>query len=457
MKTLFIAVVAALSFSVHAQVTTAAPGFDGFMSLVTGAGRQTVSYGSGGQALVAPGVPQLTAGTNISVSQAGSIATTNGRVAVQVAGAIPKAQIAASMGKFLGRALPGVGTALAVLELARELGFTANLKADQTLELSKSTDKLQVSASCNGFIYSGSPDEVATQCTLRAGQVQFYCPTIPITYQLTADGLGFKYFDCPDARGNGVTWQTKAVVGGPVTPATAQDLADAIANKSGWPPTSKVAEVVSEAQTQLAPSEKMKPSPTTVTGPSTSGEPRVTSVDKPMPTGGTEKTTKTCTDTNAYVLDEITTTERCTEVVMAPDGTTKTGVITTAPDAKKPVDKQITCGLPDTPACKIDETGMPTGGDVDSKMNKKPSDIQKDIDDIVKNPKNFFPPFPALNWAFTLPTGCAVIPLPAFAPMLTGIDICQFKPMFHDIMGLVWTLGGLFGAISLFMKNTLSS
>lgn len=100
---------------------------------------------------------------------------------------------------------------------------------------------------------------------------------------------------------------------------------------------------------------------------------------------------------------------------------------------------------------------MPTKADVDAVMKKTPTEIQKDVDDIAKNPKSFFPAFPTLNWAFALPSGCAQISTPAFAPFMSSIDVCQFQPIFHDVMSVVWMLGGLFGAISLFMKNALSS
>lgn len=164
----------------------------------------------------------------------------------------------------------------------------------------------------------------------------------------------------------------------------------------------------------------------------------------------------------------VTTPEKkSTSITTNPDGSTAASVITTpkvsstlttTSAGENAADKpSITCGLPGTPPCAIDDSGVPGQPQVDAAMSAKPKDIQKDIDDIARNPVGFFPKFPTLNWAFALPTGCAQIPTPAFAPALTSIDVCQFRPMFHDIMSVVWTLGGLFGAISLFMRNAIAS
>jgi len=133
-----------------------------------------------------------------------------------------------------------------------------------------------------------------------------------------------------------------------------------------------------------------------------------------------------------------------------PSGSTST---TTKPE---PVELK-TCGLPDTPACKIDETGMPEQSAIDSKMDsKKATDVYKEIQDMAANPAAKLPVHPVINWSFSLPTGCAMLPLPAFEPFIKPLDICQFRPMFHDVMNIVWLFGGIFGAISLFMKNALS-
>ncbi|EKD78668.1 MAG: hypothetical protein ACD_41C00301G0003 [uncultured bacterium] len=113
-----------------------------------------------------------------------------------------------------------------------------------------------------------------------------------------------------------------------------------------------------------------------------------------------------------------------------------------------------TCGLPGEPACKIDETGTPEAktdtGEADAKKALKP------LEDFAANPSAVLPTLPTINWAFTLPSGCAPIALPAFDPWLQEIDVCSFQPMFHDLMTVIWVMGGLFGAIGTFWRNTFS-
>jgi hypothetical protein len=96
---------------------------------------------------------------------------------------------------------------------------------------------------------------------------------------------------------------------------------------------------------------------------------------------------------------------------------------------------------------------MPTAESVDgARLRDLEDDNRAWIDGLVAAN-----PFPDINWAFELPTACGVIPTPAFAPAMESVDVCQFQPIFHDVMSVVWVLGGLFGAISLFMRNALTT
>lgn len=113
-----------------------------------------------------------------------------------------------------------------------------------------------------------------------------------------------------------------------------------------------------------------------------------------------------------------------------------------------------TCGLPNTPPCKINEDGTPEAQQDTHK--KDVDDALVDLKRLSVNPETFWPTFPQIRWDFALPTGCAAIAIPAFAPWLQEIDICQFQPIFHDIMSIVWVLGGLFGAISTFWRSTFA-
>lgn len=124
-------------------------------------------------------------------------------------------------------------------------------------------------------------------------------------------------------------------------------------------------------------------------------------------------------------------------------------------------DELITCGLPGKPKCVIDELDTPTPTTANPAPAPQP---QTEVDaatkatrDIIADVPGKLGPFPTISWTFQLPSVCSAIPTPAFAPFLTQLDICQFQPIFHDIMGVVWVLGGLFGAISMFWRDQLST
>lgn len=174
-----------------------------------------------------------------------------------------------------------------------------------------------------------------------------------------------------------------------------------------------------------------------------------------LPDGSTKVIQTTLTPTSS-ATGPIFWSPFTTEVVTAPDGSVKTGTSEGAPAATpEPVPFEMPCGVAGKPPChvKVDETGVPTSGSLDANKGK---DAEQPLDDFLRNPTSIIPAFPTINWAFVLPSSCGVIPAPQFEPFFTSIDVCQFQPMFHEIMNVVWMLGGLFGAISLFMKSALA-
>lgn len=113
-----------------------------------------------------------------------------------------------------------------------------------------------------------------------------------------------------------------------------------------------------------------------------------------------------------------------------------------------------TCGLPGTPPCKIDETGTPAAGDLDA---------QRDADDAlsewrtcVVSPSTCLPELPSLNWTFELPSHCGPIPMAAFAPYLTQVDVCPLQPVIHDLMSLCWVGAGLFAAVRMVFTDSVA-
>jgi len=107
------------------------------------------------------------------------------------------------------------------------------------------------------------------------------------------------------------------------------------------------------------------------------------------------------------------------------DGTTTTG--------SAPKEDFITCGLPTTPPCKIDETGTPTSGTIPTAQvdSAKGSALDKitDLGNVQA---------PAWTWSFALPTGCQAMTVGPFAGRSVTVDLCAYQAMIHDLASLIW-------------------
>lgn len=115
-----------------------------------------------------------------------------------------------------------------------------------------------------------------------------------------------------------------------------------------------------------------------------------------------------------------------------------------------------TCGLPNTPACKIDESGTP-GADIRNPTGDADS-VFAAWKACILAPSSCLPALPNLNWAFTLPSTCNAIALPAFASVgVPEVNLCPFQSVFHDLMSMLWVAAGLFGAIRLVTADSVGS
>lgn len=448
----FLALALALSGGgAFAQVSAADGAFDRFYAQVTGVGKQTVSFGSGGQVVVGQGVPQIsTSGGPVNVDRSiplrnnsGGLITANARVSIP-SGTLAKILRAGARYSTLlavGAALYDVFTS--------ELGLAVQDGKVLTVppEPGGYSDPYEYSVAASGSTWY--PDWL-TPCNAK---LPLYATGVVAGWS----NYGYDY-NCqytmgpPYAPGSTQVVQiyrrnqTSApppLVGQEVTE---QQLADAIAQKSGWPASSRVGQAVADV-TAREPAPSFPATPT-VTGPATSpGETKT----KANPDGST--TTTTTTHNHTYSGPTVNTTT--TTVTSTCNG----GSCNTTTETETPkLDEQpfsMPCGVAGMPACavKVDETGVPNATDVNADRLRDLEEQNADwIEGLVAAN-----PFPDINWAFELPTACGVIPTPAFAPAVDGIDVCQFQPMFHELMTVVWMLGGLFGAISLFMRNALTT
>lgn len=234
--------------------------------------------------------------------------------------------------------------------------------------------------------------------------------------------------------------------------AAAKALADAIGKgatvQTETPSVSGPSSIPGESSTKTE-SVRLKPGTNTPAAPGEPSEPGTQTTTSQTSTNVTYNTnaatTNTVNNTSTSITNNITN-------VTTSEGN-KTTETTNPQQPQEPQEIKV-CGLPNTPPCKIDEKGTP-----EPKEDKAADDIdkaKKPLDDFLKNPTSALPTFPTINWAFTLPSGCSPIALPAFAPYLQEIDVCAFQPMFHDLMSFVWVMGGIFGAIGTFWRNTFS-
>lgn len=110
----------------------------------------------------------------------------------------------------------------------------------------------------------------------------------------------------------------------------------------------------------------------------------------------------------------------------------------------------ITCGLPGTPPCKIDETGTEEDGEKPlEKAKTKIDEAEKTAKEAIE--KAAIIEAPSWTFTFQLPTGCA-----PYATGLRGVilNICQWQSTIHDLMSMVWA-GSTFFCIAGMVGRTI--
>lgn len=452
-KTYVLALVAALfSGTVFAQVSASDAAFDRFYAQVTGVGKQTVSYGSGGQLVVGQGVPQISSsGGPVNVERSIPIRNNSGgQIAANARVAIPPV----ALGKIIRAGVvlsPYLVAGVALYDLAKEIGFQVEKSGAEVTVYKPDPGVCTVSPCFSYTVTAGSVyglggsasaacNDWIAKAIAKDGNARSLIEVTETTCRWTGPAWGAAY-TIPISKAS-VPPDT-----GPPPLSSLSELEAAIASNSGWPSTSKISQAVADA-TALQPAPAIQAVPQ-VTGPATSpGE----SKTKVNPDGST--TTTTTTHNHTYTGPTVNTT------TMTVTSTCNGGSCNTTSETETPkIDDQpfaMPCGVPGTPPCAVtvDETGMKTPDQI---RNDQADNTLDQWDSFVTDIIAALPAFPTINWAFSLPTACGVIPLPAFSPMIESIDVCQFQPMFHELMTVVWTLGGLFGAISLFMRSSLSN
>lgn len=113
------------------------------------------------------------------------------------------------------------------------------------------------------------------------------------------------------------------------------------------------------------------------------------------------------------------------------------------------------CGAPPLPSCnvKVDETGTPAEGAAAGRFGQANTDVdgtQNDAEGFIRGIEDIV--LPSWSWSFSFPTGCTPLVLPAFNDL--EIDVCQWQPIIHDLMSVIWVIAGIWGFIGLFRNAT---
>jgi hypothetical protein len=366
---------------------------------------------------------------------------------------VPKA----AMAKALAKTLPVVGNLLAMKEL---------------LDALYGEDKAQWNAqqgqweatSSGGYIFNWNQFTGST-CAAVAAQLDGAYPTGSV--QACASG---NMNVC-----NTILYQGTPPVTDPVTEQSLQDKINATPGPLPLPADDLLESIPAAAKQELAqdiandtanPPRAVPTSPAGVESPSGWTVPesittRYTNdaLNRPQTITTTTQTVVRTLPTGQLQHDTTTTTTTTTQTGTNPDGSpitetsTSTETTTTTPspppDGQTPPPAQeiITCGLPDTPPCKIDETGTPQADPV--KTQAEVDSLFGDVKTCLQDIRACLPTLPDLSWSFALPTGCAPLYFDTLVGVVIPIDMCEHQPMIHDLMTMVWAAAGLFGAIAM--------
>lgn len=396
------------------------------------------TFGSGSIGGGNLGSSAITFGSNGTILATGPVTFGNAAgVAVngQLAAGVSKAAAAKAIANAAYKAIPAVAAGYAIYDLAREV--------NAIFRVSPLGKPEYVDDSPNRFcdeskVGSSTPPSQTCQANgstfsrfmfIRQGTTN----TCNVTYSC-ANGQVFSYGTVP------VKVVTDTFV------LTQQQLEDRIADKSGWPSSSRLADAFKDA---LKTGEVVVATPQALTGPATSPGTKTSTT-----TGsGTSATTTTNTTTNNYNYTGPTVTVTSTSVSQVTNNLNQPvgspTVTITEPETKPPAEKVITCGLPDTPACKIDETGTKPeiasdeySKQLDALRDKNAADLEKVGG---KGDKSLFDAFTEL---FKVPAlvACEGYVLPN---NMGTINPCGVVDGSRVMMGYIWALLGFYWCLGM--------
>ena len=389
LRHLLFAVLAVSALSAKADVVSQSSAYADFISKVTGAGTQTITYGSGGTPIPTISPPSLSTngGGTAVVTRSGSLALPGGvRLPITATSKIPSLAAAALIKKALPL-IPYLSAGIALYDLVRELGFTPSRDSSGTLQIAKESPpnvsgwKLQGYDSDFGF-----PNDSPTSVWVGVITLWYGAGVNPTCGPVFSSGSTY-YANCYSTYRNELVYSNSAASVSS-QPSSLQDFADIVAAKSAWSSGSSLSAAIDQAQRVTG--DQIPVDAPTVTGPATVDGPlEVTKTSTPYGDMAKSIATKydctyvqgaTVMDGGSAICTQTTTTTETPLVTNPSTGVKTVGppVVTSTtskpvdsvidPNAKKPDPKTDCEKFPDNLACvKVGEAPTP---DVFSKAEK---------------------------------------------------------------------------------------
>lgn len=281
--------------------------------------------------------PTSASGNNVGWKGSSAIRNPSGNpLVVDVVAKTPGAK-AAKLLTAGAKALPLLGTGIAIWEVCKELNFGCEKSPDGSVSVTQSAsgtyDPAQKGAGAAALPYCSTYSGLDFGQSCRAftgssGMVYSYLSGQVVTDLLNS---GCQWLN------NNSPWHHVGcyvtATSSPVVPATLQDLENAIAAKSGWPQSSKIHDALKESA--IATGQQIPLESPTVSGPATS---KGTTSTKSDPAAGTTTTTTT-THNHTYNDNRVTST--VTTSVNVTNNNTGQGTTTTT--TEEPVNEQSEC------------------------------------------------------------------------------------------------------------------
>lgn len=411
---------------------------------------------------------QATSNTSGGMPQVGATGQlpnpSNGRVPAVATGTLPAVEVGRAAGRSIARiiqkvALPVV-VGVEIYDLAKELGYILKREPDGAVTVSKDDPTVCTTAPCYTHLFN-----VGNSWGIRSPSADIACSSLvnawnnttpkPVGGQvITSWNVVWVKVNEPQCRqvfaggwdnysGSAAMLVQPAPAGSAVVTSTVQEFLDAVAAKSGWPSTSKVNDVIRNDPNP----ELQTPTGITVSGPASSPGPVSTTTTNNTDSSTNTTTNSTTTYNHTYAGDTITTTNTTVNITTNNVGavtSTTTNSSTPAPAPAPPPPVKV-CGLPDTPACKIDETGTKATAETTYDTTKTAIDTAKtSAETAITGAASIAAP--AWSFSFQLPTGCA--------PYVTGIkgvilNVCQYQSTIHGLLSLIWSAATAFGLIGM--------